>query len=37
MSKAVSNAMAIRRAKVSAATSVGAIQFATEIAELSDR
>jgi hypothetical protein len=36
MSKAVSNAKAIRRANVMAATSVGAIQFATDKAELSE-
>ena len=37
MSKAVSSAKASRRAKVMAATSVGAIQFATDNAEFSDR
>ncbi len=37
MSKAVSNAKAIRLANVIAATSVGASQFATDNAELSDR
>ena len=37
MSKAVSNALAIRRANVIAATSLGAIQLATDNAEFNDR
>lgn len=37
MSKDVSKALAMRRANVIAATSVGVIQLATDNAELSDR